>query len=91
MTEQEQLTRILNSIETITSQIESINNRLDKMEEGQKRLEEEVKRWDDRFFQLVKKQGQTARTIIIAAASVTVLSPALGAAVDFFSGFLIQP
>jgi MerR family transcriptional regulator, repressor of the yfmOP operon len=91
MTEQEQLTRILNSIETITGQIESINNRLDKMEEGQKRLEEEVKRWDDRFFQLVKEQGQTARTIIIAAASVTVLSPALGAAVDFFSRFLIQP
>jgi MerR family transcriptional regulator, repressor of the yfmOP operon len=95
MTEQEQLTRILNSIETITGQIESINHRLDRIEEStatdRKRLEEEVKRWDDRFFQLVKEQGQTARTIIIAAASVTVLSPALGAAVDFFSRFLIQP
>jgi hypothetical protein len=34
--------------------------------------QEQLKRWDERFFQLVKEQGQTALTIIIAAASVVV-------------------
>ncbi|MGL5034543.1 MAG: hypothetical protein ACRC6M_12165 [Microcystaceae cyanobacterium] len=34
------------------------------------RLQDEIKRWDDRFVQLIREQGQTARTIIIAAASV---------------------
>ncbi len=57
--EQEQLTKILNTVETITGQIENINHRLDRIEESaasdRKRLEEEVKRWDDRFFQLVKE------------------------------------
>jgi hypothetical protein len=85
MTEQEQLTRILTLVELS-------NSRLDKLDQDiratNQRIEEETKRWDDRFFQLVKEQGQTARTIIIAAASVVVLSPVLGAVTDFASKFL---
>jgi MerR family transcriptional regulator, repressor of the yfmOP operon len=85
MTEQEQLTRILTLVELS-------NSRLDKLDQDiratNQRIEEETKRWDDRFFQLVKEQGQTARTIIIAAASVVVLSPVLGAVTDLASKFL---
>ena len=84
-TEQEQLTRILTLVELS-------NSRLDKLYQDiratNQRIEEETKRWDDRFFQLVKEQGQTARTIIIAAASFVVLSPVLGAVTDFASKFL---
>ncbi len=84
-TEQEQLTRILTLVELS-------NSRLDKLDQdiraNNQRIEEETKRWDDRFFQLVKEQGQTARTIIIAAASVVVLSPVLGAVTDLASKFL---
>ena len=84
-TEQEQLTRILTLVELS-------NSRLDKLDQDiratNQRIEEETKRWDDRFFQLVKEQGQTARTIIIAAASVVVLSPVLGAVTDLASKFL---
>ena len=85
MTEQEQLTRILTLVELS-------NSRLDKLDQDiratNQRIEEETKRWDDRFFQLIKEQGQTDRTIIIAAASVVVLSPVLGAVTDFSSKFL---
>jgi hypothetical protein len=49
---------------------------------------EEVKRRDDRFFQLVNKQEQTSRTIIIAAASVVVLSPVLGTVAEFVARLL---
>lgn len=84
-TEQEQLTRILTLVELS-------NSRLDKLDQDiratNQRIEEKTKRWDDRFFQLVKEQGQTARTIIIAAASVVVLSPVLGAVTDLASKFL---
>lgn len=85
MTEQEQLTRILTLVELS-------NSRLDKLDQDiratNQRIEEETKCWDDRFFPLIKEQGQTARTIIIAAASVVVLSPVLGAVTDLASKFL---
>jgi hypothetical protein len=85
MTEQEQLTRILTLVELS-------NSRLDKLDQDiratNQKIEEETKRWDDRFFQLVKEQGQTDRTIIIAAASVVVLSPVLGAVTDLANKFL---
>jgi hypothetical protein len=85
MTEQEQLTRILTLVELS-------NSRLDKLDQDiratNQRIEEETKRWDDRFFQLIKEQGQTDRTIIIAAASVVVLNPVLGAVTDLANKFL---
>ena len=85
MTEQEQLTRILTLVELSNSRL----NKLDQdIRATNQRIEEETKRWDDRFFQLVKEQGKTARTIIIAAASVVVLSPVLGAVTDLASKFL---
>jgi predicted nuclease with TOPRIM domain len=99
MTEQEQLTRILTLVEQFDRDLKETNKRSEetnkrleetnkRLEETNKRLEEEVKRWDERFFQLVKEQGATARTIIIAAASVVVLSPVLGAVVDLAARFL---
>jgi hypothetical protein len=96
MTEQEQLTRILTLVELTNSRLDKLdqdiqiaNQRIQtEAKNASDRLETEVKRWDDRFFQLVKEQGQTARTIIIAAASVVVLSPVLGAVTDFASKFL---
>lgn len=79
MTEQEQLTKILTLVELS-------NTRLDKLDrdiqETNKRIEDEVRRWDERFFQLVKDQGTTARTIIIGAATVVILSPVLGPVAD---------
>ena len=95
MTEQEQLTRILTLVELSNSRLDKLdqdiratNQRLEQESKAAtQRLEDEVKRWDDRFFQLVKEQGQTARTIIIAAASVVVLSPGLGAVTEFVGRF----
>jgi hypothetical protein len=96
MTEQEQLTRILTLVELTNSRLDKLDQDIQiasqriqtEAKNVSDRLETEVKRWDDRFFQLVKEQGQTARTIIIAAASVVVLSPVLGAVTDFASKFL---
>jgi MerR family transcriptional regulator, repressor of the yfmOP operon len=96
MTEQEQLTRILTLVELTNSRLDKLDQDIQiasqriqtEAKNASDRLETEVKRWDDRFFQLVKEQGQTDRTIIIAAASVVVLSPVLGAVTDFASKFL---
>ncbi|CCQ56639.1 hypothetical protein [Crocosphaera watsonii] len=105
MTEQEQLTRILTLVELTNSRLDQLdrdiretNQRIEKenqetkqrIEATNQRIEEEVKRWDERFFNLVKEQGQTARTIIITAASVVVLSPVLGAVVELVEKFVIK-
>lgn len=78
MTEQDQLAKILALVEKLDRDIQNTDQR----------MQEEVKRWDDRFFQLVKEQGQTSRTIIIAAASVVVLSPVLGTVAEFVARLL---
>lgn len=80
MTEQEQLTKILTLVELSNARLDKLDR---DIQETNKRIEDEVKRWDERFFQLVKDQGTTARTIIIGAATVVVLSPVLGAVADF--------
>lgn len=80
MTEQEQLTRILTLVELSNARLDKLDR---DIQETNKKIEEEVKRWDERFFQLVKDQGTTARTIIIGAATVVVLSPVLSAVADF--------
>lgn len=98
MSEQEQLTRILTLVELTNSRLEQLdrdiketNKRIEQESQSlNQRLEEEVKRWDERFFNLVKEQGQTARTIIIAAASVVVLSPVLGAVVELVEKLITQ-
>lgn len=87
MTEQEQLTRILTLVELSNSRLDQLDQNIRATNQ---RLEDEVKRWDDRFFQLVKEQGQTARTIIIAAASVVALNPVLGAVTEFVGRFLVK-
>lgn len=98
MTEQEQLTQILSLLNKLDDDIRQTNSRLEetnkKVAETNQRLEEEAKKnseqfqkWDDRYFQLVKDQGNTARTIIIAAASVVVLSPVLGAVAELVSHY----
>lgn len=87
MTEQEQLTKILTLVELGNARLDKLDRDIEetnkRIEETYKKIEEEVKRWDERFFQLVKDQGTTARTIIIGAATVVVLSPVLGAVADF--------
>lgn len=98
MNEQEQLTRILTLVELTNSRLDkldqdirSTNERIDKnIQETNQRIESEVKRWDERFFQLVKEQGQTSRTIIVAAASVVVLSPVLGAIMDLIAKLMFN-
>lgn len=84
MNEQEQLTKILTLVELTNSRLAQLDR---DIQDTNKRIEDEIKRWDERFFKLVKEQGQTARTIIIAAASVVVLSPVLGAVVGLVNQF----
>jgi uncharacterized protein YdiU (UPF0061 family) len=101
MTEQEQLTKILSLLESNNSRLDKLDTDIREtnksLEETNKRLEEEAKenkeqfkKWDERYFQLVKEQGSTARTIIIAAASVVVLSPVLGAVADLVRKFFVN-
>ncbi len=91
MTEQEQLTQILSLLNKLDNDIRQTNNRLEatnqRLEEEAKKNSEQFQKWDDRYFQLVKDQGNTARTIIIAAASVVVLSPVLGAVAELVSHY----
>ena len=73
-----------NKVEAINQKVEATNLRL---EEEAKKTSEQFQKWNDRYFQLVKDQGNTARTIIIAAASVVVLSPVLGAVAEIVSHY----
>ncbi len=86
MTEQEQLTQILSLLNKLDDDIRQTNKELEEtrqeMKAEAKKTSEQFQKCDDRYFQLVKDQGNTARTIIIAAASVVVLSPVLGAVVE---------
>ena len=87
MTEQEQLTKIFNLLDKLDSDIRETNKRFD---EEYKTTKQQFAKWDDRYFNLVKEQGQTARTIIIAAASVVVFSSVLGAVTDFAIKFFTK-
>lgn len=106
MTEQEQLTQILSLLNRLDEDVRSNNQKLDTLreetnqrfdtlrEETNQRFEEtkgQFQKWDDRYFQLVKEQGNTARTIIVAAASVVVLSPVLGAVANVVNSYFSQP
>lgn len=92
---------ILERLDKIDREIQETNARLEarldqsnqRMEKLEERIEAEVRRWDERFFQMNRDFGQTSRTIIIAAASVVILSPllqslapAIGAIVDRLVG-----
>ena len=63
---QSELSQILDLLNKLDSDVRKTNKKLDKQAK-------EIDKWDDRFFQLVKDQGSTSRTIIVAAASVIVL------------------
>jgi len=49
------------------------------LEQSRQDLKAEVLRWDERFFQFTRNNLGTARTIIITAGSVVILSPVLQA------------
>ena len=76
MTEQEQLTQILSLLNKLDDDIRQTNQKLEdtnkRLEDESQQTREQFQKLDDRYFQLVKDQGNTARTIIIAAASVVV-------------------
>ena len=65
------------------SQVLELLNKLDTdVRETNRKLEEQAKSWDDRYFQLVKEQGQNSRTVINAAATVVIF--------DILANVLIQ-
>ncbi len=85
MNEPSELSQILALLNKLDTDVRATNKRLEaETEENKKKFE----KWDERYFQLVKDQGNTARTIIIAAASVVVLSPVLGAVADLVKNHL---
>ena len=91
MSEQEQLTQILSLLNKLDDDVRQTNQKIEatnqRLEEEARKTNEQFQKWDDRYFQLVKDQGNTARTIIIAAASVVVLSPVLGAVAELVNNY----
>lgn len=87
MAEQGQLAKIFDLVESNNQRLDNLEHQI---QQNRQQLNEEVKRWDDRFFQVVKEQGQTSRTIILAASSVVVLSPVLGTVAEFVARILAQ-
>ena len=75
--------QILELLNKLDSDVRETNKRVDK-------TNERIEKWDERYFQLVKEQGNTARTIIIGAASVVIFSPVLGAAADLIRNHFIK-
>jgi MerR family transcriptional regulator, repressor of the yfmOP operon len=92
MSEQSELGQILALLNKLDTDVRATNDKLGiEIEENKKKFEEtkeQFRKWDERYFNLVKEQGNTARTIIIAAASVVVLSPVLGAVADLVKNHL---
>lgn len=84
---EQQFTEILSLLNKLDTDIRTTNDRL---EQESKRFEAKFEKWDERYFQLVKDQGNTARTIIIAAASVVVLAPLLSVAADLIKHFFLN-
>ncbi len=86
MNDNNEFSQILSLLNKLDTDIRATNEKLEKEIEANKvkfeETKEQFKKWDERYFNLVKEQGSTARTIIIAAASVGVLSPVLGAVTD---------
>ncbi len=86
MNDNNEFSQILSLLNKLDTDIRATNEKLEKEIEANKvkfeETKEQFKKWDERYFNLVKEQGSTARTIIIAAASVVVLSPVLGAVTD---------
>lgn len=82
-TEDNQLTQVLNLLNRMDADIRELKK---EQAETNKRID----KWDEHYFQLVKDQGNSARTIIIAAASVVVLSPVLGAVADLVTNHFIK-
>ena len=97
MTEQEQLTRILTLVELTNSRLDQLDRDIrrdiretnERIEAKNKPIDKEVKPRDDPFLNLVKKQEKTQRIIIIATASIVVLSPVLGAVVKLVDKFVL--
>jgi septal ring factor EnvC (AmiA/AmiB activator) len=66
----------INELRNISQQISELRADL---EQSRQDLKAEVERWDERFFQFTRDNLTTARTIIITAGSVVILSPVLQA------------
>lgn len=80
MNGQNELGQILSLLNKLYLDIRATNEKLERKIEESK---EQLKKRNEQYFQLVKAQGNTARTIIVAAASVIIFSPVLGAVTDF--------
>jgi predicted RND superfamily exporter protein len=63
----------------IEANLELISNNVAKNTEAIEKLSADVARWDERFFQLSRDNLTIARTIIITAGTVVILSPVLQA------------
>ena len=95
--ENNQLTQILEILNRLDGDVRELkqeqietNQRIEQIDQRIEQTNQRIEKWDDRYFQLVKDQGNSARTIIIAAASVVVLSPVLGAVADLVTNHFIK-
>jgi type IV secretory pathway component VirB8 len=66
-------------LDRIEANLELISNNVAKNTEAIEKLSADVARWDERFFQLSRDNLTIARTIIITAGTVVILSPVLQA------------
>ncbi len=82
-TSNDRLDRIEALVERNSEAIDKLTADISQLSEDVKRwdnrLSEEIKRWDDRFFQFSRDNLTIARTIIITAGTVVILSPVLQA------------
>ncbi|HEY9887810.1 MAG TPA: hypothetical protein V6D02_05375 [Candidatus Obscuribacterales bacterium] len=56
-----------------------MSSKFSDLEQSRQELRNEVERWDERFFQFTRDNLTTARTIIVTAGAVIILSPVLQA------------
>ena len=86
----ELLNRLDGDVRELNGDVRKLNGDVQELKTEQEETNKKIEKWDDRYFQLVKDQGNSARTIIIAAASVVVLSPVLGAVADLVTNHFIK-
>lgn len=72
----DRLTDVTVTLSSVAEQIRELREGLDA---SRKELKDEVERWDERFFEFVRDELRLTRTIIIAAAGIAILSPAIQA------------
>ncbi|MEN9221790.1 MAG: hypothetical protein Q6M04_05065 [Thermostichus sp. BF3_bins_97] len=79
----EKVDQLGQKVDQLGDKVDQLGTRIDQVNERVDKLAAESEKWDERFFQLSKDSINFARTVIITAAVVAVITPFLREGLEF--------